>query len=1617
MLTSTAAAGAADHPKSPAARKPAAIMTAAAAVNGTWTQAGTNTNYSNTANWNGGTVASGTDAVATITKSGPTIVVDTNETIGSISGTWNSGSSLNLSGSSGNSLTFVTSGTTPSLNLGTFYSRYDYLANLNIAGTQGLSYIGASNALVLQSGVTWTGFSGSFTLSTDTKGDGVMAYAQAANILPAVDLTMIPGTGTNGYQHAKLVLNSGANQTIGALNSTISSSGGTAYLSSYSANTVLTGGTPAGTNANGYSTLTIGSTNNSGTFLGKIGTGYNSSAKTEDATACLISIAKTGTGTQTFSGTNNYAGTTTITAGSVLVDGTHLAAAVAGSDTGKYVAGSAGTLGGTGTIKPAGSTATGGGVMVSISGKLAPGDPSVSSGVGTLTLDSGNAVKSILSLETGGTLSFNLGAKSTGSELVIANPIANDVFFNNNTINFNDLTSGGLVSGNYILVHSPLSGTFAGLTTNGSGVITAGLTIGSGLSAYVGSQLELVGNDIVLYLAPSQLPSPPANVSATAAGTQVTVTWTASTGATTYAIYRSTSPNGTYTNIAASSGTSYTDTTASNGQTYYYKIVAADSAGQSSYSSAGSATALNPGTISIISVHLRAYNNFGLAVSDLAGVDRVGYWNNLLGPVLAGETQATSSLVNHLGSAVPGVTVSFTGGKTGGSYTASGTLFLSTETTNDLDLEASAFDQYDTTPSTLSVTGIPYSNYDAIFYTYDTGTTTQGGSVTANGQTLSLRGGSGNATATGAGYVQSDDAAPASSTTQQANYVRFAGLSGNLTASLVAKNVGSATERLKFTGFQIISNVAVPAPTAVPAAPATLAAVSGNTQVGLNWTAAATATSYNVYRNGAFLSTVAAPLTSYPDIAVTNGTAYSYTVAAVNGVGAGAQSSPASATPAEPAFTLAPRSVYQYSVPLTGIFASASGTFWPADPQRRAYLWIPPGCTKVQGVIFGIHNMLEKPMFDDPAIRQACTNANLAIVFISPGDAKVWTPTTVGNYNAGPATTALDLDPNEYYSQDISSGTTHYATDINPATGARFASQAEQCGYEMAQVLGNLAVASGYAEIAYAPIMITGHSAASTFVWVRGVYNTAALIGRVFAILPYKGTYPGSCPAGIPILHTSSEYQEISNWGNTWETSDAAAMRGLRAGGTNCLIGECVQPGTGHYEYVPSQAAPLAAFIQATAAARIPANWPATGYPTLNTLDPTAGYVIDVRTLGTGSCAPIAYSQWVAAGNDPLRAYWYPDQTTAQSVCDTANAGFSLRPQMIDCFNNATTLAPLATQSAGYASLSASLLSDGATFQVRAASLNQSASFRLYNAGPLGIPSGPITFVANGSGATKQVGPDTFKVWMDRGSTTKEGQPWEPFILAYQPGDSQYRPAFRPIYLSVAAPVNNISGTTQYISFASPPAQLATNLQTVTLNATATSGLPVQYWVVSGPYRNDSANSANLLPDTIPARATYPIKVVVGAWQWGSPQSPQYQSAAPVFQTFYIHPDAISAWRYNYFGTDSNTGAAADTADPDGDGLSNLLEYALGLNPTVADGAASVVQGTTADGSALTLTFNRIADPSLTYSVEAVDDLTQAWSPIWSSTGSENVAGSVTVQDTVPMSSQPARFLRLQVGH
>lgn len=121
-----------------------------------------------------------------------------------------------------------------------------------------------------------------------------------------------------------------------------------------------------------------------------------------------------------------------------------------------------------------------------------------------------------------------------------------------------------------------------------------------------------------------------------------------------------------------------------------------------------------------------------------------------------------------------------------------------------------------------------------------------------------------------------------------------------------------------------------------------------------------------------------------------------------------------------------------------------------------------------------------------------------------------------------------------------------------------------------------------------------------------------------------------------------------------------------------------------------------------------------------------------------------------------------------------------------------------------------------------------------------------------------------------------------------------------------------------------------------------------------------------------------------------------------------------------------------DSADPDSDGIANLVEYAFAFSPLSANSTSSGLQAgvsTTAGSTTFTLTFRR--DPratDLTYQMQTSDDLV-TWTTITQSSAGGAPSGSgfvsesdalgespvknVTVTET--LSSSPRRFARLRV--
>ncbi|MFH1497877.1 MAG: PQQ-dependent sugar dehydrogenase [Verrucomicrobiota bacterium] len=131
-------------------------------------------------------------------------------------------------------------------------------------------------------------------------------------------------------------------------------------------------------------------------------------------------------------------------------------------------------------------------------------------------------------------------------------------------------------------------------------------------------------------------------------------------------------------------------------------------------------------------------------------------------------------------------------------------------------------------------------------------------------------------------------------------------------------------------------------------------------------------------------------------------------------------------------------------------------------------------------------------------------------------------------------------------------------------------------------------------------------------------------------------------------------------------------------------------------------------------------------------------------------------------------------------------------------------------------------------------------------------------------------------------------------------------------------------------------------------------------------------------------------------------------------------PDAFEAWRLAAFGEFAGEPEALAAADFDGDGLSNLFEYALGSSPVTADGDAVRPQLAVVEESGeryLTLTVARDPDAEgLAWLVEASEDLAEptAWTAVETITLTDTPS-LLVVRDTVPLSETPRRFLRARV--
>jgi autotransporter-associated beta strand protein len=119
---------------------------------------------------------------------------------------------------------------------------------------------------------------------------------------------------------------------------------------------------------------------------------------------------------------------------------------------------------------------------------------------------------------------------------------------------------------------------------------------------------------------------------------------------------------------------------------------------------------------------------------------------------------------------------------------------------------------------------------------------------------------------------------------------------------------------------------------------------------------------------------------------------------------------------------------------------------------------------------------------------------------------------------------------------------------------------------------------------------------------------------------------------------------------------------------------------------------------------------------------------------------------------------------------------------------------------------------------------------------------------------------------------------------------------------------------------------------------------------------------------------------------------------------------ARQAWRLANFGTITNSGNAADSADPDGDGWTNAQEFAAGTGPNDRNSALKV-SGVTKSGNDMLVSFPSVTGK--TYVVQRSDTLQSgSWTTVRDNIA--GIGGTIVISDT-NAASQPRMFYRVIV--
>lgn len=411
---------------------------------------------------------------------------------------------------------------------------------------------------------------------------------------------------------------------------------------------------------------------------------------------------------------------------------------------------------------------------------------------------------------------------------------------------------------------------------------------------------------------------------------------------------------------------------------------------------------------------------------------------------------------------------------------------------------------------------------------------------------------------------------------------------------------------------------------------------------------------------------------------------------------------------------------FQYSVTFSNQGVDGRG---PAHPVT-AYLWIPPDCRKVRGVILTQQNVGEQPFTEHPAIREACARNDLAIVWCCP---------------------AIDI---------------------------RFEKNVQKAARILEDGLRQLGDVSGYKEVGTAPWFTFGHSTTATFARTLAEVRLDRMLAIISAkggiMLPVVGSVPGIYSGG----HFPEWRQPTFDWTKQGQTLPPLyrIRNGLESRWRPVSYVE--EFGGGHFDYTDRYLEFLALYIDKVMQYRLNADG------TLRAFSPDEGFVIDLRT--TLPTAPLRIIPSKEATGDLRAMPWFFDRELAEAAVALMDNGHWERKNQIVAFANADGTPAEFSKSGIVDPVPCTIADDGVTITLPKTTFLDELPANFKQAGL------KLTHATEGESTVERISgvfmaeAGHYRIELNRGYPDTPN-----FIAVRHPGDAVHRPTVQPARFAV----------------------------------------------------------------------------------------------------------------------------------------------------------------------------------------------------------------------------------------